>query len=135
MHRKTFPRRSRTEVNARIITLYYGRAGKMAVLEQLLGSILGGSEGERCVVVSNSTKTLDLVGALCHSSGWSTVRIAGDVGAAKRQDIVTAFNRHGVGQVRIFPCMCVCMIQYVFSGHCVRYLAGAARCLLDKALD
>ena len=72
----------------------------MAVLERLLAEILGGSEGERCVVVSNSTRTLDLVGALCQNRRWSTARIAGDVGAAKRQDVVTAFNRHGVGQVQ-----------------------------------
>ena len=87
-------------------------AGKMAVLEQLLAEILGGGGGERCVVVSNSTKTLDLVGVLCQTRAWSTVRIAGDVCAAKRQDIVTAFNRHGVGQACSFPRMpLICAVR------------------------
>lgn len=73
--------------------------GKMQVLEGLLAAILGGKSGERAVVVSNSTKTLDRVSAMCDDHKWTTVRICGDVNAAKRQDIVTAFNRHNVGQV------------------------------------
>ena len=76
-------------------------AGKMQVLEGLLAHVLGGEAGERVVVVSNSTKTLNLVSAVCDSRGWTTVRICGDVNAAKRQDIVTAFNRHNVGQVPV----------------------------------
>lgn len=76
-----------------------GPAGKMLVLEGLLGEILGGPMGDRVVVVSNSTRSLDLVSALCRGRGWTTVRICGDVSPAKRQDIVTAFNRHNVGQV------------------------------------
>ncbi|KAK9915546.1 hypothetical protein WJX75_000577 [Coccomyxa subellipsoidea] len=74
-------------------------SGKMQVLEGLLAAILGGKSGERAVVVSNSTKTLDRVSAMCDGHKWTTVRICGDVNAAKRQDIVTAFNRHNVGQV------------------------------------
>ncbi|BDA44096.1 DNA repair and recombination protein RAD54B [Coccomyxa sp. Obi] len=74
-------------------------SGKMLVLEGLLVEILGGASGERAVVVSSSTKTLDRVAALCEGRGWTTVRICGDVSAAKRQEIVNAFNRHNVGQV------------------------------------
>ncbi len=74
------------------------------MLEGLLGEILGGPMGDRVVVVSNSTKSLDLVSALCSGRGWATVRICGDVSAARRQDIVTAFNRHNVGQVPPQPC-------------------------------
>ena len=77
-------------------------AGKMQVLEGLLAAILGGQSGERAVVVSNSTKTLDNVSAVCDSRNWATVRICGDVNAAKRQDIVTAFNKHNVGQVGLY---------------------------------
>ncbi len=69
------------------------------MLEALLSSILSNGTGERCVVVSSFTKTLDMVCALCDSKGWATARICGDTGAAKRQDIVTAFNYYGVGQV------------------------------------
>jgi hypothetical protein len=45
-------------------------------------------------------QTLEMVGALCAAHEWTTARICGDVSTAKRQDIVSAFNRHNVGQVR-----------------------------------
>ena len=74
-------------------------AGKMAVLEALLAGVLDSGGGERCVVVSSFTRTLDVVAALCARNGWSTARVAGDTCASKRQDVVTAFNSYGVGQV------------------------------------
>ena len=79
----------------------------MLVLEGLLAEILGGSSGERAVVVSSSTATLDKVAAMCEGRGWTTVRICGDVSAARRQEIVNAFNRHNVGQVALTPSCCM----------------------------
>lgn len=78
-------------------------AGKMLVLEGLLAQILGGSSGERAVVVSSSTKVLSQIAVLCERRGWTTVRICGDVSADKRQEIVNAFNLHNIGQVALTP--------------------------------
>ena len=66
-------------------------AGKLAVLEALLGRILDG-ERLRCVVVSSSTAALDLVGSLCAARGWATARIDGATNPAARQEIVDGFN-------------------------------------------
>ena len=74
------------------------------MLEALLAAVLSSGSGERCVVVSSFTRTLDAVAALCARNGWSTARVAGDIGAAKRQDAVHAFNSYGVGQAgRLCP--------------------------------
>ncbi|PNH03572.1 DNA repair and recombination protein RAD54B [Tetrabaena socialis] len=76
----------------------YEAAGKMAVLAVLLRTISG--RGERCVVVSTSTATLDLVGSLlCAPLGLSTVRIDGGTSVDVRQTVVDNFNKMGMGQV------------------------------------
>lgn len=74
-------------------------AGKLAVLEALLGCILDG-ERLRCVVVSSSTAALDLVGSLCAARGWATVRIDGATHPAARQEVVDGFNLYSRGQAR-----------------------------------
>ena len=74
-------------------------AGKLAVLEALLGCILDG-ERLRCVVVSSSTAALDLVGGLCAARGWGTVRIDGATNPAARQEVVEGFNLYSRGQAR-----------------------------------
>ena len=74
-------------------------AGKLAVLEALLGRILDG-ERLRCVVVSSSTAALDLVGSLCAARGWATARIDGATNPAARQEIVDGFNLYSRGQAR-----------------------------------
>eukprot|EP00887_Chlorella_sp_A99_P003631 scaffold7.g3631.t1 len=81
------------------------QSGKMAVLATLLQESLE-VQGDRCVVgaggnevVSQSTATLDLVAQLCAQHGWKVARLDGSTSVAKRQDIVDAFNRLGVGQM------------------------------------
>ncbi|GLC51026.1 hypothetical protein PLESTB_000458000 [Pleodorina starrii] len=73
-------------------------AGKMRVLSVLLSGIT--ARGERCVVVSTSTATLDLVGSLvCGAQGLTTVRIDGGTSVDGRQTVVDNFNKLGMGQV------------------------------------
>ncbi|EFJ40540.1 hypothetical protein VOLCADRAFT_99672 [Volvox carteri f. nagariensis] len=73
-------------------------AGKMQVLSLLLSAIA--ARGERCVVVSTSTATLDLVGQLvCKAQGLTTVRIDGGTSVEGRQTVVDNFNKLGMGQV------------------------------------
>lgn len=55
----------------------------------------------RMVVVSGSVQMLDRIQALCAASNWTAVRIDGSTAAGQRHDIVTGFNLHGMGQVRV----------------------------------
>jgi DNA repair and recombination protein RAD54B len=73
-------------------------SGKLAALAAMLRRIVG-ADGMRCVVVSGSTAMLDLVAKFCATQGYSTARIDGSTDVSKRQDVVNAFNHHGVGQV------------------------------------
>ena len=66
-------------------------AGKMACLDALLSAMLAGTD-DAMVIVSNSTAALDLVQARCAALQAPFVRIDGATDAAKRHDIVLAFN-------------------------------------------
>lgn len=54
---------------------------------------------ERCVIVSQSTATLDVVAGLCAALSLRCARLDGGTEVSKRQDVVEAFNSHGVGDV------------------------------------
>lgn len=73
------------------------------------------------MVVSQSTATLDLLATLCALRGWSTARLDGSTDAARRGDIVAAFNSHGVGRVFLLS---------TTAGGAGLNLTGAARLLL-----
>ena len=74
-------------------------SGKMATLSILLNHVITQSQ-DRCVVVSQSTSMLDLIASsICTPQNYAVVRIDGSTDVNKRQDIVDAFNHHGVGQV------------------------------------
>jgi SNF2 family DNA or RNA helicase len=73
-------------------------SGKAAALAALLAAAAVRG-GERVVVVSQSTAMLDVAGAICAGLGLATARLDGGTDVSKRQDLVNAFNRHGVGQV------------------------------------
>ena len=53
----------------------------------------------RCVVVSQSTAVLDIIDSVCSRRGWKTLRLDGSTDVGRRQDLVNAFNRYGVGQI------------------------------------
>ncbi|CAI7739319.1 unnamed protein product [Closterium sp. NIES-54] len=52
----------------------------------------GGSIGDKVVIVSNFTRALDVIEAMCESHGWKTTRLDGSTEAATRQALVCAFN-------------------------------------------
>jgi len=66
-------------------------SGKMLVLRSLIreARILG----DKLVIVSNFTKTLDVVDRMCSAMGERTVRLDGSTDTKKRQPIVNKFNR------------------------------------------
>lgn len=74
-------------------------AGKMACLECLMHSVLGGTQ-DRMVVVCSSVMALNVIQTMCDTRSWKSVRIDGATASDERQNIVTKFNLYGVGQVR-----------------------------------
>lgn len=65
--------------------------GKLNVLMNLL-SLIHSSGLERVVVVSNSTKCLDLIGTMCKSAQYNCARLDGTTPTDKRMEIVNNFN-------------------------------------------
>lgn len=66
--------------------------GKMHVLRVLLERLRAAPEKERVLVVSNSTKCLDRLQALCDHHGWPTLRLQGSTPTSKRLEMVNRFN-------------------------------------------
>jgi DNA repair and recombination protein RAD54B len=65
-------------------------SGKLALLEIFFRSLR--KTPEKCVIVSNFTKTLDILQHLLQSLGMTWFRLDGDTEASKRQKIVDQFN-------------------------------------------
>jgi SNF2 family DNA or RNA helicase len=64
------------------------------LLVGLIGALQAQGSGEKVVVVSNFTSSLDKVEALAGLRGWGEVlRIDGQVPTDRRQSLVDAFNR------------------------------------------
>ncbi|XP_070187722.1 DNA repair and recombination protein RAD54B-like isoform X2 [Littorina saxatilis] len=78
-----------------------GDSGKLAALNVILANVFGHCPQEKVVLVSNHTKTLDLLQQFCSDCGYSCVRLDGHTPTAQRQQIVTRFNS-SYGQEKIF---------------------------------
>jgi SNF2 family DNA or RNA helicase len=65
--------------------------GKLATVRSML-STLAKHYGERVVVVSNFTGTLDLIQRMCEADGHVFVRLDGSTPTEKRQALVDRFN-------------------------------------------
>uniref|UniRef100_A0A915PWM0 DNA repair and recombination protein RAD54-like n=1 Tax=Setaria digitata TaxID=48799 RepID=A0A915PWM0_9BILA len=65
-------------------------SGKLSVFGELLGSFR--EQDERVVVVSNFTKTLDLLEELCRNLFYTVLRLDGSTEPKKRMEIVEEFN-------------------------------------------
>ena len=79
-------------------------SGKLTVLTSLLASLRDpskrGCEGDRAVVVSGWTSTLDVIAAACAAAGVTKIsRLDGSVPAHRRQALVDAFNAGRGGDV------------------------------------
>ena len=62
------------------------------VLSRMMQTMRAAKQGERIVVVSNYTQTLDLIQAMCDQSGYPVLRLDGTVSATRRTKIVDEFN-------------------------------------------
>ncbi|KAG0589830.1 hypothetical protein KC19_1G051700 [Ceratodon purpureus] len=79
-------------------------SGKLSCLYWLLLTVYSGSSArpkDRVVVVSNFTRTLDLIQDMCTSQGWKWLRLDGSTEASKRQPLVDQLNS-GFGEVFVF---------------------------------
>jgi len=68
-------------------------SGKLALVCQLLGAIKSSDSGDRIVIISNWTQTLDLIEKLCAQHKWPTHRLDGTMAINKRMKLVQDFNR------------------------------------------
>ncbi|CAJ0602665.1 unnamed protein product [Cylicocyclus nassatus] len=65
-------------------------SGKLAVFVEMMASFR--QNGECAVVVSNFTKTLDMLASLCSSLGLCVIRLDGQTPVSDRHALVTKFN-------------------------------------------
>ena len=68
-------------------------SGKLKVLMKLLHCIKNSTDNEKVVIVSNYTKTLDIIENLMRSQEMITCRLDGSTPNKQRDMIVTSFNR------------------------------------------
>ncbi|WIA39238.1 hypothetical protein OEZ86_005361 [Tetradesmus obliquus] len=67
-------------------------SGKVMVLEALLKGIKASEPTDKVVLVSNYTEALDVLGGMCASHGWPTLRLDGSCSVKQRQALVDTFN-------------------------------------------
>lgn len=68
-------------------------SGKMFVLYRLMKEMRKpGNGGDKIVIISNYTQTLDLIGQMCKENSWGSCRLDGSVTMKKRQKMVDEFN-------------------------------------------
>lgn len=67
-------------------------SGKLMILEALLSSIDSSGSGDRVVLSSNFTTTLDMFEAMCRRQSWRYLRLDGSTAADTRQALVDKFN-------------------------------------------
>jgi len=68
-------------------------SGKMALLHALLVAIKASGSGDRIVIISNWTMTLDHIEKMCEQNKWPVHRLDGSMAINKRMKLVTDFNR------------------------------------------
>lgn len=68
-------------------------SGKMFLLHGILVSIKESGSGDRIVIISNWTQTLDLIEKMCINNKWPLHRLDGTMAIARRMKLVQDFNR------------------------------------------
>ncbi|KAJ3025721.1 UNVERIFIED_CONTAM: DNA-dependent ATPase protein rad54 [Siphonaria sp. JEL0065] len=95
-------------------------AGKMMVLHNMLGKIK--AVGDKIVLISNYTQTLDLFDKMCRVNQWGVLRLDGSMSIPKRQKLVDQFN-DPLGKEFVF-------LLSSKAGGCGINLVGANRLVL-----
>jgi len=73
--------------------VYPELSGKMFVLWRLMREMRKpGNGGDKIVIISNYTQTLDLIGRMCKENNWKSCRLDGSISMKKRQAMCDEFN-------------------------------------------
>jgi len=72
-------------------------SGKMFVLYRLMQTMRALKTGERIVIVSNYTATLDIIQKLCVNNIWPVLRLDGTTSGQNRTSLVDKFNNPNSG--------------------------------------
>jgi SNF2 family DNA or RNA helicase len=72
--------------------LDHEQSGKMIVLHRMMSTMRAMKQGERIVVVSNYTMTLDLIETMCEQNHWPVLRLDGTISGTRRTQLVDQFN-------------------------------------------
>lgn len=70
-------------------------SGKMELLYAIMKQIQVSKSGDRIVIISNWTSTLDLIEKMCDHNKWPVHRLDGTTSTTKRMKLVTDFNLAG----------------------------------------
>jgi len=68
-------------------------SGKLMLVCQILETIKASRSGDRIVIISNWTMTLDLIEKMCAQHSWPVHRLDGTMAIGKRMKLVEDFNR------------------------------------------
>lgn len=103
-------------------TLNFSGSGKLRVLDNLLHNLRTLTQ-EKVVLVSHYTTTLDVIGQLLTTLGYSFLRLDGTVPTGKRQGLVDKFNRTDAAT-------CFAFLLSAKAGGVGLNLIGASRLIL-----
>lgn len=78
------------------------QSGKMLVLYRMMCTMRALKNGERTVIVSNYTMTLDLIERLCAQNCWPVLRLDGTISGNKRTKLVDEFSSPTSGAFAFF---------------------------------
>lgn len=84
------------------ITKALGHGSKVDFLDRLLQGVRSSAPQDRCVVVSNFSRMLDLVQTLCDARGWKSCRLDGSTPSDQRTALVARFNARDSASPFIF---------------------------------
>mmetsp|Transcript_64604 Transcript_64604/g.189394 ORF Transcript_64604/g.189394 Transcript_64604/m.189394 type:complete len:836 (+) Transcript_64604:42-2549(+) len=68
-------------------------SGKLLLLQRMLAGISASGSGDRVVIISNWTSTLDVIEKMCEQYKWPLHRLDGTMAIGKRMKLVQDFNR------------------------------------------
>eukprot|EP00927_Polykrikos_kofoidii_P011790 TRINITY_DN15039_c0_g1_i1.p1 TRINITY_DN15039_c0_g1~~TRINITY_DN15039_c0_g1_i1.p1 ORF type:complete len:1225 (+),score=199.44 TRINITY_DN15039_c0_g1_i1:419-3676(+) len=68
-------------------------SGKLLLLHRLLVSMKESGSGDRVVIISNWTQTLDIIERMCEQNRWPVHRLDGAIAVTRRMKLVNDFNR------------------------------------------
>uniref|UniRef100_UPI003590237B DNA repair and recombination protein RAD54B isoform X2 n=1 Tax=Myxine glutinosa TaxID=7769 RepID=UPI003590237B len=104
-----------------------GRSGKLRVLQALLDALHRCPSPERVVLVSNSTRALDVLARCCTAWGYGTLRLDGRTPVSQRQRLVETFNLPPVSNALDVPSVFLLSSK---AGGVGLSLVGASRLVL-----